>query len=176
MAMQFDNLDESTRKLMVDELEIDVANGTLYMSPRLSPRGRIEYESLLRATFLEGDDQSLANDIRSFGLLNASEQRRTRAGGVSMAKVPVNAPETLAEGEFNRFYIRALCRRSIDEGTGTLEFYRAKAVANPRSASQAMIGRRIDASDLLHDLRTSQGVDTSLGLPPGPNSGLSVRL
>ena len=176
MALQFDNLDESTRNLMVDELETDVANGTLYLSPRLSRRGRIEYEPLLRAAFLKGDDQSLANDIRSFGLLNASEQRRTRAGGVSMAKVPVNAPETLAEGEFNRFYIRALCRRSIDEGAGTLEIYRAKAVANPRSASQTMIGRRIDASGLLQDLRTSQGVDTSLGLPPGPNSGLSVRL
>lgn len=29
---------------------------------------------------------------------------------------------------------------------------------------------------MLDDLRTHVGVDTALGLPPGPNSGLSVRL
>ena len=26
-----------------------------------------------------------------------------------MVKVPVTAPQTLAEGEFNRFYIRGVC-------------------------------------------------------------------
>ena len=176
MALQFHNLDERTRTLMVNELEIDVAAGTLYLSTRLSHRGRNEYEQLLRTSFLVGDDESLANDIRSPGLLNDSEQRRRPTGGFSTVKVPVTAHETLAEGEFNRFYIRALCRKAIDDGVGTLEIYRAKAVTNPRSASQAMIGRRIDASELLRDLRTNPGVDTSLGLPPGPNSGLSVRL
>ena len=176
MALQLDNLDELTRTLMVEELEIDVANGHLYLSPRLNQRGHVEYQQLLRTAFLVGDDQSLANEIRSRGLLNASEQRRKPSGGFSMVKVPVSAPETLAEGEFNRFYVRALCRRVIDDGVGALEVYRAKTVATPRSESQAMIGQRIDASALLHDLRTNPSVDTSLGLPSGPNSGLSVRL
>ena len=176
MALQLANLDERTRTLMVEELEIDVANGDLYLSPRLNGRGHVEYEQLLRTAFLEGDDQSLADEIRSRGLLNASEQRRKPTGGFSTVNVPVSAPETLAEGEFNRFYVRALCRRVIDDGIDEVEVYRAKAVANPRSASEAMIGRRIDASVLLQDLRTNPGVDTSLGLPAGPNSGLSVRL
>ena len=176
MALQLANLDERTRTLMVDELEIDVANGTLYSSPRLNRCGQVEYEQLLRTSFGGGDDQSLADEIRSRGLLNASEQRRKPSGGFSTVRVPVSAPETLAEGEFNRFYARALCRRVIDDGVGALEIYRAKAVANPRTASQAMIGQRFDASGLLQDPRTHQGVDTSLGLPSGPNSGLSVRL
>ena len=176
MALQLSNLDELTRALMVEELEIDVASGDLYLSPRLNHRGQVEYEQLLRTAFLEGDDQSLANEIRSRGLLNDSEQRRRPSGGYSTARIPVSAPETLAEGEFNRFYVRALCRRVVDGGASELEVYRAKAVANPRSTSEAMIGRRIDASALLQDLRTSPGVDTSLGLPAGPNSGLSVRL
>jgi hypothetical protein len=54
--------------------------------------------------------------------------------------------------------------------------YRAKAVMVPRADSQAMIGIMIDAKALLADLRIHQGVDTALGLPNGPNSGLSVRL
>ena len=176
MALQLDNLDEFTRTLMVEELEIDVANGDLYLSQRLNHRGHVEYEQLLRTAFEEGDYQSLADDIRSRGLLNATEQRQRPKGGYSTASVPVNAPETLAEGEFNRFYIRALCRRAIDDGVDTVKIYRAKTVATPRSESQAIIGQRIDATALLHDLRTNQGVNTSLGLPPGPNSGLSVRL
>lgn len=176
MALQLANLDEHTRTLMVEELDIDVANGDVYLSPRLNHRGRVEYELLLRTAFLAGDDQSLADEIRSRGLLNASEQRRKPSGGFSTARVPVSAPETLAEGEFNRFYVRALCRRVIDEGVGGLEVYRAKTVSNPRSTSEAMIGRRVDADGLLQDLRTHPGVDTSLGLPAGPNSGLSVRL
>lgn len=176
MALQLINLDEITRTLMVEELEIDIANRDLYLSPRLNGRGRVEYEQLLRTAFLNGNDQSLADEMRSRGLLDAFEKRRKRSGGFSTAKVPVNAPEVLAEGEFNRFYIRALCRRILDGEVGELEIYRAKEVVNPRSASEVMIGQRIDANSLLQDLRTHQGVDTSLGLPPGPNSGLSVKL
>ena len=32
----------------------------------------------------------------------------------------------LAEGEFNRFYIRAVCLRSIESGTSDVVVYRAK--------------------------------------------------
>jgi hypothetical protein len=39
------------------------------------------------------------------------------------------------------------------------------------------INTKISAKLLLDDLRnSSQGVDTALGLPPGPNSGLSAKL
>ena len=87
-----------------------------------------------------------------------------------------NAHQMLAEGEFNRFYIRALCVRASEDNNVEVIVYRAKAVENARSASQQMIGQRMSAEALLHDLRSSPGVDTALGLPPGPNSGLSVRL
>jgi hypothetical protein len=54
--------------------------------------------------------------------------------------------------------------------------YRAKAVEHARSESQQKIGSCVAAEPLLRDLRTHVGVDTALGLPPGPNSGLSVHL
>ena len=87
-----------------------------------------------------------------------------------------NAHEMLAEGEFNRFYIRALCARAIEDGLSGVIVFRAKAVQNARSASEQMLGQTMPAAALLSDLRNSPGVDTALGLPPGPNSGLSVRL
>lgn len=94
----------------------------------------------------------------------------------STAKVPVTAPDTLAEGEFNRFYVRGLCLRAIEKGIPEMEVYRGKPVRQPRPESKAMIGKRISAQILLEDLRQSPGVEPALGLPPGPNSGLTVRL
>jgi hypothetical protein len=82
----------------------------------------------------------------------------------------------LAEGEFNRYYCRGLCQRALEVGIEEVEVYRAKAVTTPRPESQRLIGRRLSARSLLNDLRTSQGVEPALGVPPGPNSGLSVRL
>lgn len=119
---------------------------------------------------------TLASEIR--GRLNSHEKpRRLKSGELS--KPPImrsNAHEMLAEGEFNRFYIRAICLRAIEDGIPEVIVYRAKAVQNARSESARKIGQGHAAEELLRDLRTHQGVDTALGLPPGPNSGLSVHL
>jgi hypothetical protein len=176
MAFYFENLDEQTRQFMVKELDEDLTNGKLYLSPRLSERGRQDYPELLRAAIQTGNDSTLASALSMHGRLNVTEQRRTPKGGITTAKVPVTAPETLAEGEFNRFYVRGLCRRALADGITELMIYRAKQVASPRPESQAKIGAKIDAQALLVDLRARPGVDPALGLPPGPNSGLSVKL
>lgn len=174
MALQLENLDEPTRQFMLDEFEQDMKEGRLYISSRLNDAGQREYESLLRKTIKSGDDSSLAEGLR--GKMKLTEQRRKQKGGFTTAKVPVTAHNTLAEGEFNRFYARGLCRRALEDGIPELVIYRAKQVVDPRPESLAMIGTKIDAKLLLEDLRTHPGVDTALHLPPGPNSGLSVRL
>ena len=77
------------------------------------------------------------------------------------SKAPVmrsNAHEMLAEGEFNRFYIRALCARAIEDGLPGVTVYRAKAVENARSESQQKIGQRVPAEALLRDLRTHRAI------------------
>ena len=94
-----------------------------------------------------------------------------------MARVPYTAPMTLAEGEFNRFYLRGACLRAASEvSRNMIEIYRARPSVNPRPQSEALIGTRLDPTILLSDLRDHIGVDTALRLPPGPNSGLSGRL
>ena len=175
MALNLINLDASTRKYMLDEIENDERAGRLYISPRLSNRGATEYPALLKTAALAADDSFLANELRAPGRLNPTVQRNNK-NGVTWTKMPVNAPETMAEGEFNRFYARGLCRRVIDEGRPKVRVYRAKQVMNPRSLSEALLGQIFDAEKLLEDLRINIGTDTSLGLPDGPNSGLSICL
>ncbi|HEX4438337.1 MAG TPA: hypothetical protein VH061_16245 [Solirubrobacteraceae bacterium] len=161
---------------MAAELERDVASGTLYIGRYLSEFGVERYPQLLRNAIEDGTDGSLAEALSGPELFAESYQKRKPSGGYTTSKVPVTAPTTLAEGEFNRFYLRGLCLRAIAAGRQTIEIYRARGSAAPRPESEAMIGRRLEAAPLLADLREHVGVDTALGLPPGPNSGLSGRL
>lgn len=176
MALNLSNLDEKTRPLMVSEIDLDERGGQLYISPRLNEDGRRDYPALLREAAQFHDDGWLAGEIRQRNLLRAKETRRTPSGGTTEARVPETAPETLAEGEFNRFYCRAVCARALEEGKINVRVCRAKLPVHPRPESVAKERTLIDARQLLNDLRRSQGVEPALGIPPGPNSGLSVEL
>ena len=175
MALSLENLDSITREYMHSELESDISNGTVYFSPRLIESGHSQYVVALRKAIIDFDDPWLAEQIRLGSILKDREQRRTR-NGTTMAKVPATAPDTLAEGEFNRYYIRGLCLRAIADGIPELEIYRAKEVAIPRSDSQLLIGSKESVDILLRNARVMPGSEDALGLPHGPNSGLSVRL
>jgi hypothetical protein len=175
MSFNFENLDELTRQYMLDELSHDIRSGTVYISPRLNDMGKTHYIRVLEKSIREGNEITLKNDINA-GLLNLLEQKKKPSGGYTRARVPNTAAETLAEGEFNRYYIRALCRRVIEEETGEIQVYRAKEVDRPRLESQMKIGMIIDPRKTLRQLRDNSQFDTILQIPSGPNSGLSVRI
>jgi len=165
------------RVSMMSEIEMDEKSATgLYMSRRFNPRGVQEYPGILKLAVSKEDDEWLANVLNQQNLFNQMEERKTKHG-VTLVKVPYTAAETFAEGEMNRFYIRGLCLVALAaDPSAELEIYRAKSVSQPRPESELMIGMTVNAAKLLADLRQNPGVDTALGLPPGPNSGLSVRL
>jgi hypothetical protein len=167
----FPDLDSRTRAFMVEEISHDRLHGTLYISKRLTPVGAANYGQHLEDAARMGDELTLAAQLRQPGQLRELEPR-----GMGLARVPHNAAEVLAEGEFNRFYIRALCRRAIEDGVDELIVFRSKPVENPRPHSLAKVGSAVGPHRLLTDLRTHPGTDTALGLPPGPGSGLSVCL
>ena len=175
MGLHYRNLNDATRRYMLEEVDMDLSENRLYLSNRLTSIGKERYPSLLRDAVAEHSDDWLSRELVQRGLMATMETKTVR-GKIVQARVPVTAPVTLAEGEFNRFYLRGLCRLSIDGDLGGLEVYRGKAVANPRTASTQLIGQRFGAVTLLSDLRQHIGVDTALGLPSGPNSGLTARL
>ncbi|MDR2949414.1 MAG: hypothetical protein LBV71_09415 [Prevotella sp.] len=174
MEFNFQNLDEETRSLMLGEIDHDVTEGKLYQSKRFKEGQEIIYLELLKKIVISGNEKSLATALKANKCFKTHELRKTKSGYTEV-KVPENAESLFAEGEFNRFYIRALCLRIINKG-GSLEIYRARESQNPRKESEILIGNIIDAKQLLNDLRENIGIDTVLGLPPGPNSGLSVKI
>jgi hypothetical protein len=177
MALYFENLDDRTRQLMLDEMEYDVANNQLHISPFLSGQGQRDYANLLREALQSGDDETLAESLRDHRRILRTLPRRNPKGGYSISATPENAAQVLAESEFNRYYIRALARRAIEDGISELVIYRAKPVSNPRPESEARVETTLSPEELLEDLRSHPGDEPpTLGVPSGPNSGLSVRL
>jgi hypothetical protein len=177
MSLYFENLDERTRGLMLDEMEYDMAHNQLHISPFLSGQGQRDYTNLLREALQSGNDETLAESLREHRRILRTLPRRNPKGGYSISSTPENAAQILAESEFNRYYIRALARRAIEDGIPELVIYRAKPVNNPRPESEARVETTIAPRDLLEDLRAHPGDEPpALGVPSGPNSGLTVRL
>ncbi len=176
MGIYYKNLDEKTREFMLKELEMDIEQGKIYISPRLNASGQSNWINLLKEAITHHNDDWLAYQLKVKGYMNTHESRKTKTGKVINARVPINAPETLATGEFNRYYARGLCLRAIAEGIDEVIVYRGKDVQNPRIESQYKIGQRVNAKALLEDLRNSLGIEPALGIPPGPNSGLTICL
>lgn len=175
MGLHYENLDYVTRLLMAQESRL----GDHYLSPRLTPEGVRDWPGLLDEALAGHDDDWLAAEVLRRGLLRPAEtyerDEKLRARAVN----PAHTAQQLAEGEFNRFYLRGLCLRAMAEGIPFLVVYRGKPAENPRPESEAKVGTRVPADALLETLRRHDFVsvgDTPGGVPGGPNSGLTCRL
>lgn len=176
MGLAYANLDAATRQCMIQEIELDIKNGTLYKSSWLTERGKTDYASLLKEAAEKGSDDTLAAALAQNNRIKLKATRKKpRSEELVEYDVPRTAPGTMA-GEFNIFYVRGLCVRAIQEGIPKLEIYRAAERDEPRPESLRMVGNLIDPKATLDDLRTSQGKAPKLGFPPGPNTGLSAKI
>jgi hypothetical protein len=174
MPLHYENLDPTTRRYVLAELEQDAANGTLHISDRVRPSAMAEYERLLRDAVRYYDDLWL--EEHAADLLVDFEHRKTRSGGQTTAKLPSMASRMLAEGDFNRYYMRGVARRAIEEERHVVEVYRARLSVEPRRESAELEGKRIAATEVLERLRGTGGIGSDAAQLGRPNSGLSVRL
>src|SRR5215217_404877 len=106
MPLHYENLDPVTRRYALSELDRDIENGTFHASERLRPEAVAEYRRLLHEAIRYYDDRWLEEHAED--LVIEREPRRTKSGGVVEAKVPSMATRMLAEGDFNRYYMRGI--------------------------------------------------------------------
>lgn len=174
MTFSFEHLDARTRGLMAQELSRDLDQDTMYYSPRLRTDRHGDWTGLLRQAMESHDEDWLASQLGSSGWVVETESYTT-SGVTRERRVPSYAHEMIAHGAFNHYYIRGVCARAAADGL-QIEIYRAKEVSSPRAESEARIGERLDPGETLETLRNLHEDDTSLPVPSGPNSGLSVRV
>jgi len=173
LGLDYQNLDDETRKLMLEELEITINDEKVYYSNYLSDTGKDDWLELLKEACTNGTDDTLAAELSKNGRLLAYTTKKKPKGGFTQAEVPYTANVTLAEGQFNRLYIRAICRRAPASGHSDVRIYRAAERAQERPTSVALVGTNTDAASLLERLRDA--LDFKSGFPE-PNTGLSVTL
>ncbi len=161
----FKNLTKVFREKALQELESDYNDGKIYYSGRLNHNGKENFVDAFRNAISTGDEEEFENSIT--GIMN-----KTEVVNGMIKKVPSNAAQLLAQGEFNRYYIRGLCLWALENGVYELEVYRARESSWRRPESEARIGGKLDTSKLLDDLRTNIGKQPQY--LPEVNSGLSV--
>ncbi len=174
MPLQYQNLDPTTRRYALAELDQDLASGAFHLSARLRPTAAGDYQRLLRDALRYYDDLWL--EEHAADLLVESETRRTSSGAQVTAKVPQMAARMVAEGDFNRYYMRGVCLLAIEEERQVVEVYRARLSVEPRPESAELEGQRLPARAVLDWLRGLQSDDPAVTPLGRPNSGLSVRL
>ena len=174
MPLQYQNLDPTTRRHALAELDADIASGAFHASDRLRPTAVAEYQRLLRDAIRYYDDLWL--EQHAGDLLVDFEVRHSPSGVQTTAKIPEMAPRLLAEGDFNRYYMRGIALRAIDEGRQLVEVYRARLSLEPRPESAELEGDRLSARDVLDQLRGVASPDRAIPRLGRVNSGLSIRL
>ncbi|MGE5417764.1 MAG: hypothetical protein ACM3UZ_13585 [Acidobacteriota bacterium] len=175
MALELDNLDTKTRRLMMEELQMDIENRDVYISARLNQKGASMFTDLLKKSIDMGSANTFALDLKLNGCFNTTEPRSSRTGGITKSRVPENAHEILAEREYNRYYARAVCRRA-DAVSAFVEIYKARQLEGLPPEVDSMVGKQLDPTHLLEALRKNKGFEPSIGLPSALFSGLSIRM
>lgn len=168
----FAKLDERTRRLMIEEIELGHQEGQLYYSARFNDIGAQNWLNWLKTAATQFNEHWLSYQIEAAGAMKHLETRVKPLGGYSIAHVPDTAAETIADGQFNRYYMAAICRRTIEDNKGNVIAYRAKQRRIPRPESIALEGAQYNAESLLKELRSkANSLKCSL---LRPNSGLSI--
>lgn len=171
----FEPVGIEVRARMLAELDFDISNNKAYINPFLKQDSGSRYLELLRAALDNGSVETFAAAIAANDLL-IDKHTYTKQGTEIEARVPAIFNVTLAAGEFNRYYMRAVCLLAKERGKPAVEIYRAKAVSTPRQQTDERIGKRIEPQVLLVDLRQNSFERPSEFELGGPNSGLSIRI
>lgn len=170
----FENLDEVTRKYMIEEIELAEKSGNIYFSTVFNINNDPKWIELLKEAAKSYNEHWLTEQLEENNMFKEYMISKTRTGQQIQKRVSEDSAQKLAEGQFNRFYIIALCRRAIDDGKLCVTVYRARKSEDTRSESNALIDSEVNAKEVLTELRN---VDTSLKSNLiRPNSGLSVRI
>lgn len=170
----FENLDEKTRAFMLEAIVEAERSGNIYYSKRFNDEGRNQWLGLLKQATKDHNEHWLAYELQANWLMKDFENAAKPLGGYTIKHVPHTRAETMAEGQFNRFYILGLCKRAKAEGISHLQVYRAKQRSDPRPESEALVGTQISIADIEAQLRDIQASFKSQLTQA--NSGISLRI
>lgn len=177
MGLNYMQLNETVRRFMMQEY----AQGGHYISPRLNEGGRARWIGLLKDALQYHTDVWLERELIRRNSFVATEYLKSTMGKtVTRAVNSEQIAKILAEGEFNRFYLRALCVAAQTRGVTHLLVTQGRVIPNAPLAAGKSVGSAVEVNALLNTLRNNgyRQVDIALGAPEGLGvpACLSARL
>jgi hypothetical protein len=124
MAMQYPELDEKTRTIMLAEFNAEQAGGNPYRSKALSARGQEVFPQLMRDAISHGAEESLAAALADPSLWEPMETFVRDGVTRERARNIPKSAERLATTEFSTWYVRGFARRLMDEGVSKCQVAR----------------------------------------------------
>lgn len=177
MGLNYMQLNETVRRFMLLEFE----QGGHYISPRLNEAGRARWIGLLKDALMYHTDVWLERELLRRNCFIATEYLKSSMGKpVTRAVNREQIAKALAEGEFNRFYIRGLCLAAKSRGLTHVIVTPGRVIPNAPPESRKSVGKAIEVNMLLETLRNHgcKHIDAALGAPEGLTAPacLSARL
>lgn len=135
-------------ELLIEEADIEIAEGTYLKSKRLSEKGKREFPSLLLQAAGYNDTQWLIQALQQPHLLWTREARKEEGNILRFRPMPKNAFQDLAVTQMNRLRLRAHCRLQLEQGQKQI-----KVPCRKRDMPWEMEMRTFETQVLLEDLR-----------------------
>ncbi|MBR9704056.1 hypothetical protein GOV12_01485 [Candidatus Pacearchaeota archaeon] len=151
------NPSEEVRKLMIIELENDLKTKLFYVPKTIHQDKIEEYKEILKEFFKTKSLNELIQKINN-NFINRSYKY-----------IKNISHETLAEGEWDKYYQKALCQKAIPNNK-KVKIIRWKTVDKPKYLIGFTEGTKFDSKDYYSELMKSQFH------PLGPNSGLTIEI
>jgi hypothetical protein len=172
MSLHLKQLDRRTRALMLEEIDEAETVGSLHMSELLSVHGKINYATLFKHAVKNGNDETFAQALVARESFKGHEIRVVEDKTLWIEINPHVAASNLAEAEFNRYYVRAICKRALQDGISTVTLYDANEKNGSSAEFETLMNKAIDAAALLRDLKGGAALHSNLK----PNQSLSVKI
>jgi hypothetical protein len=172
MAMDFEELDDITRRCMLAEFEVEELSGNPYRSKILSLTGLATFPNLMREAISSGNETTLVASLVQTSFWKPTDKRGTRVN-------VLQAAERLATAEFNTWYVRGLARRLLDEGVAYCQAYRASLPRTESSSCSAHEGQLFVVELIYNGHRAKYwpepGNPDATSIPAGPTCHHTIR-
>jgi hypothetical protein len=174
VAMNFTELDETTREWMLLRFEAEEPSGSPFRSEALSQHGLAHWPDLMRQAITDpaGNEVTLAAGLNRPGYWQATETYVRNGVSRQRHVNPAQASERLAVTEFNTWYVAGLAARLQKEEVARCRVYRAGIPKWQSAACSVHEGQTYAVAEIIEGHRVGYwpppGVYGRLSIPVGP--------
>ena len=179
MAMKFEELDDATRRYMLDEFEKEEAGSNPYRGRGLSAVACAEFSGLMRHAIRSGNEETLIASLSNLSYWYPIETY-VRGGIKRERRVNIQqAAQRLGLTEFNTWYVRGLAKRLMDERVTYCQAYRAAEPQWEPNECSEHEGRLFLVEEIYEGHRAKYwpepGNPSGVSIPFGPGCHHTIR-